>query len=114
MVIVVAITAIYSFVIPAFNMSISIRILRFGLMGLAASFGLFGVTVGLIAILLHMSSLRSFGIPYMSPFGPFIYSDQKDMIVRAPIWKRFSRPRLISQNNVKREQNPPVSKPERE
>jgi spore germination protein KA len=114
MVIVVAITAISSFVIPTFNMAISIRILRFGLMGLAASFGLFGITVGLIAILLHMTSLRSFGIPYMDPFGPFIASGQKDMIFRVPIWGMFSRPRLMSQKNVTREQNSPPSKPKQE
>jgi spore germination protein KA len=71
MVIVVAITAIASFVIPAYNMSISLRILRFILMILAASFGLYGVMLGMIAIVLHLSSIRSFGIPYMSPFGPF-------------------------------------------
>ncbi|WP_370465082.1 spore germination protein [Neobacillus kokaensis] len=114
MVIVVAITAISSFVIPSFNMAISIRILRFGLMGFAASFGLLGVTLGLIAILLHMSSLRSFGVPYMSPFGPFNPSDQKDMIFRVPIGKMLTRPHLISQKNETRGQNEPASKPERE
>lgn len=111
MVIVVAITAIASFVLPAFNMAISIRIIRFGLMALAASFGLFGITVGLIAIVLHLCSLRSFGVPYMSPFAPFIPEDQKDMMLRVPIWGMFSRPRLISQKNVVREQDSPTRKP---
>lgn len=113
MVIVVAITAISSFVLPAFNIAISVRMLRFGLMMFAASFGLFGVTIGLIAIVLHMCSLRSFGVPYMSPFGPFVPADQKDMIFRVPIWGMFSRPRFISQKNVVREQASPTSKPER-
>ncbi|MGP7818888.1 spore germination protein [Niallia sp. 01092] len=112
MVIVVAITAISSFVFPSFNMAISVRILRFILMGLAASFGLFGITVGLIAIVLHLCSIRSFGVPYMSPFAPFIPVDQKDAMFRLPIWRLFSRPRLISQKNVKREQDPSASKPE--
>lgn len=111
MVIVVAITAIASFVLPSFNMAISIRIIRFGLMALAASFGLFGITIGLIAIVLHLCSLRSFGVPYMSPFAPFIPEDQKDMMLRVPIWGMFSRPRLISQKNVVREENPPTGKP---
>lgn len=105
MVIVVSITAISSFVVPAMNMSIAIRIIRFPLMGLAASFGLFGIIVGVIALVLHMCSLRSFGVPYMSPFGPFILADQKDAIFRLPHWAMFSRPRLISQKNVIREQN---------
>ncbi|MGM0879256.1 MAG: spore germination protein [Bacillota bacterium] len=112
MVIVVSITAISSFVFPAFNMAITIRMLRFIMMGLAASFGLFGITVGVIALILHLCSLRSFGVPYMSPFAPFILSDQKDSIFRLPLWRLSSRPRLISQKNVTREQNPPTTKPE--
>lgn len=111
MVIVVSITAISNFVFPAFNMAISIRILRFGFMGLAASFGLFGITVGLIAMVLHLCSLRSFGVPYMTPVAPFILADQKDVIFRLPQWALFSRPRLISQKNVVREDNPPTPKP---
>ncbi|MEC0276125.1 spore germination protein [Peribacillus frigoritolerans] len=105
MVIVVAITAISSFVLPAFTLSMSIRMLRFLMMGLAASFGIFGLIVGFIALVLHMCSLRSFGVPYMSPLGPFIREDIKDTIIRVPIWRMFSRPRLISQKNNKREQN---------
>ncbi|MFC5405276.1 spore germination protein [Cohnella soli] len=103
MVIVVAITAISSFVVPATNMSISIRMLRFPLMVLAATFGLFGIIVGVIVLVLHLCSLRSFGVPYMSPFGPFNLKDQKDALIRLPQWAMTTRPRLISQkNNVRR------------
>ncbi|MBD0381447.1 spore germination protein [Paenibacillus sedimenti] len=112
MVIVVAITAIANFVIPSFNMAITIRILRFALMIIAASFGLYGITVGLIAIVLHLCSLRSFGIPYMAPMAPFILADQKDTIFRLPQWALFARPRLISQKNNIRENNAPTNKPE--
>ncbi|MDF2645932.1 MAG: spore gernimation protein [Paenibacillus sp.] len=112
MVIIVAITAISNFVIPSFNMGITIRILRFLLMLIAASFGLYGVTVGLIAIVLHLCSLRSFGIPYMSPMAPFILADQKDTIFRLPQWALHERPRLISQKNNIRENNASSNKPE--
>ncbi|ASS96715.1 spore germination protein [Peribacillus simplex] len=105
MVIVVAITAISSFVLPAFSLSMSIRMLRFPMMALAASFGIFGLVVGFIALVLHLCSLRSFGVPYMSPFGPFIRDDMKDTFIRVPRLGMFSRPRLISQKNNKREQN---------
>ncbi|UFJ39837.1 spore germination protein [Brevibacillus humidisoli] len=111
MVIVVAITAISTFVLPAFNIGIAVRILRFALMALAASFGLFGIIVGLIALVLHLCSLRSFGVPYLSPFAPLIPTDQKDAMLRVPWWAMFSRPRLISQRNVRREQNPSTPKP---
>ncbi|MNI24737.1 Spore germination protein A1 [compost metagenome] len=111
MVMVVALTAISSFVFPSYSMSNAFRMLRFPMMGLAASFGLFGVFVGIIAILLHLCSLRTFGVPYMSPFAPMIPEDQKDAIFRFPRWALFTRPRLINQTNVIREQNPPSPKP---
>lgn len=112
MVIVVSITAIANFCFPAYNMAISVRMLRFGMMMLAASFGLYGITLGLLALLLHLNSLRSFGVPYMAPFSPFILEDQKDAIFRFSRWGLFSRPRLINQKNMKREEIPRTSKSE--
>lgn len=106
MVIVVSLTAISSFVAPQFNLAISIRILRFGFMVLAASFGLFGIILGLIMMVIHLTSLRSFGIPYLTPVAPFIPADQKDVMVRLPIWSLFSRPRLINQKDIIREKTP--------
>ncbi|UOQ45126.1 spore germination protein [Halobacillus salinarum] len=102
MVIVVALTAISSFVFPAYNMAISIRILRFGFMILAATFGLYGVILGLLAMVLHLCSLQSFGKAYMSPFAPFIPKDQKDVLIRFPHWGLLSRPSSMVQYNEKR------------
>lgn len=103
MVIVVSLTAISSFVSPTFNMGIAVRILRFGFMILAGTFGLFGIILGLIAMVLHLNSLRSFGIPYLSPNAPFILQDQKDNFFRFPHWALFTRPRLINQKDRDRE-----------
>lgn len=103
MVIVVSLTAISSFVSPSFNMAISIRMLRFGFMFLAATFGMFGILIGVIIMVLHLTSLRSFGVPYLAPMAPFIGNDQKDVILRIPHWGMFSRPRLINQKDIQRE-----------
>ena len=110
MVIVVSITAISSFVSPTYDIAVAGRILRFLFMIIASAFGLYGILIALIALLLHLSSLKSFGVPYMSPLGPFSASGQKDTFVRLPIWKMLFRPSLISKN--KRRQN--YSKPSRE
>ncbi|MDF2715848.1 MAG: gerKA5 [Paenibacillus sp.] len=93
MVIIVSITAISSYVIPSSGMSISIRMIRFILMGLAASFGFYGILIGLIILVLHLASLYSFGVPYMSPLGPFLPEDQKDTLFRVPWPKMTTRPR---------------------
>lgn len=110
MVIVVSTTAISSFVLPAYNMSIAFRMLRFPIMALAASFGLFGIIVGIIALILHLCSLRTFGVPYMTPFAPLIVTDHKDTILRLPHWMMTSRPHLINQKNKKRRSSTPPQK----
>lgn len=114
MVIVVSVTAISNFVFPSVNMAIPIRILRFPFIALAASFGLVGVIVGMVALLLHLCSLRSFGVPYMAPFGPMILSDMKDTLFRAPLWAMSTRPKLIAKDNIVREQTPMPKPPNTE
>ncbi|MDF2649537.1 MAG: spore germination protein [Paenibacillus sp.] len=102
MVIVVSITGIASFSTPSFDFAMSVRLMRFLLMILAASFGIYGITLGMFVIITHLCSLRSFGIPYMAPFAPFIAADQKDAMLRFPLWAQLTRPRLLNQNKVAR------------
>jgi spore germination protein KA len=110
MVIVVSLTAISSFVLPAYNMSIAFRMLRFPLMGLAASFGLFGIFVGCTTIILHMCSLRSFGVPYMTPLAPIVPSDNKDAVLRFPHRLLITRPRMTNHKNIRRQSPYPSQK----
>ncbi|WP_426452665.1 spore germination protein [Paenibacillus sp. S-38] len=100
MVIVVALTGISSFSTPAYNLSLSIRLIRFLMMACAGVLGFYGIMILSIMLLAHMCSLRSFGIPYMTPYGPFILQDQKDSLLRIPLGQLFSRPRLVNQNNI--------------
>ncbi|GAB6179067.1 spore germination protein [Desulfotomaculum defluvii] len=99
MVIVVAFTGIATFSVPQYNLGISVRILRFPLMLSAAFLGLFGVMVGLLAILLHLCSLRSFGVPYLSPLAPFNLQALKDTLILAPHWSRRMRPAELVQQH---------------
>ncbi|RUS46709.1 spore germination protein [Cohnella sp. AR92] len=105
MVIIVSITAIASYVIPSGSMSMSARMLRFLFMVLAASFGLFGVIIGLIGLVLHLSSLRSFGVPYMAPMSPIIMSDIKDSLFRFPWTMMKKRPWSTASPNNRRREN---------
>jgi spore germination protein KA len=84
MVIIVSLTAISSFVIPETGMSIAARMIRFALIFLAGFIGLYGILFGIFILVLHLASLRSFGMPYMSPLGPYNSKDIKDSIFRFP------------------------------
>lgn len=103
MVIIVSITAIASFVIPEMGMSITARMLRFIFMGLAAFIGLYGILFGLILLVLHLASLRSFGMPFMSPIGPFVPGDIKDSLFRLPWRSMRTLPKQNLPKNVKRQ-----------
>lgn len=103
MVIVVAATAIASFTSPVYSMSLSVHLLRFPMLLLAGSLGLFGVVMGLSALLIHMSALRSFGVPYLEPFAPIIFSEWKDALVRAPLWMMDTRPKSTAKQAYVRE-----------
>ncbi|WP_370636246.1 spore germination protein [Cohnella sp. CFH 77786] len=85
MVIIVSLTGIASFAIPQYNFAIALRILRFPLMAFAAFLGIFGIMVAFLLIWLHLSSLRVLGQPYLSPLGPFIPRQMRDVFIRAPL-----------------------------
>ncbi|WP_219838400.1 spore germination protein [Paenibacillus sp. R14(2021)] len=86
MVIIVSMTGIASFAIPRYNMGIAFRILRFPLLILSGSLGLYGIAMGTIIILIHLVRLESFGVPYMSPIAPLQLDELKDTLIRAPRW----------------------------
>ncbi|MNC20686.1 Spore germination protein A1 [compost metagenome] len=102
MVIVVSLTGICSFTTPAFNMALSVRLLRFVIVFVAAVMGLYGIAILALILIAHLCSLRSLGVPYMSPLGPFTPSAQKDTLIRSPIHFMKIRPRLAISSNVRK------------
>lgn len=103
-VIVVSITAIASFVAPVYSLGIAARLLRFLLLFAASTIGFYGIGMVMLLLLLHLSNLRSFGIPYLTPFAPFKLKDLKDTLVRAPLWLMRERPQLLPSKNKIRQQ----------
>jgi spore germination protein len=103
MVMVVAITGIASFTIPRYAAGTALRILRFPVMFLAGTLGLLGIMLGIITILVHLCTLRSFGVPYLSPMAPLKLRDLKDVLLRAPWWSLQARPHLTGEYNPHRQ-----------
>ncbi len=103
MVIVVSTTAIASFSIPAYNVSFALRLLKFPIMFLAASLGFYGIMSALLILLVHLCRLKSFGVPYLSGFAPFIAEEIKDTFFRGPWWWMYNRPRIFQPKQTKRQ-----------
>ncbi|WP_088013746.1 spore germination protein [Gottfriedia acidiceleris] len=91
MVIVVALTAISSFIIPNYEMASSLRVIRFPVMIMASLFGLIGLIVSTMVLMIHGLSLSSYNKPYTLPFSPINRDAFKDTIIRIPLnylWKK--------------------------
>ena len=75
----------------------------------AAFLGMFGIMAAFSMLLFYLCSLRSFGVPYLSPLAPLILADLKDTLIRAPAWAMLFRPRLIGY--IDRQRQNPGQKP---
>lgn len=65
----VSIAGVCGFVQPNRDLAEAVRVWRFFLAFLGAVAGLFGVTAGVIGLLIHLSGLKSLGVDYLKPFS---------------------------------------------
>lgn len=101
MVIVTAVTAIATFVVnPLTDAAV---LLRFFLIFTSSILGGFGIVGGLLVVIVHLCSLRSFGTPYFSPFAPVDFKGLKDSIIRMPLWTLLTRPASITWDETNRQ-----------
>lgn len=85
--IVVSTAGVCGFAQPSRDFAEAIRVWRFLLAAMAAVAGLFGVTVGFVCLLLHLSGLESMGVAYLMPFSRI-----RDVsILRARLFKKKQR-----------------------
>ena len=90
LIIIVAITAISSFAIPDFSLGFHLRISRFAYTILGALCGFLGIGIGIFIHLITLCSLKSFGVPYLSPYMPKSNVRNNGYMLR-PVWKREKR-----------------------
>ncbi len=100
MIIIVAVCAITSFLTP--KLDIEIILSRTFLLISAATLGIYGFALGVIAILVYLSSLNSFGVEYLSYLSAINPQAIKDIYARVP-WSHMKlRPTAIQRLNITR------------
>lgn len=95
MIIIIGITAITSFLTPNYDIVLSLRAIRFGLIIASGVIGLYGIMLGLIVTLIHLIRLNSFGISYLAPATNPHLSDMKDMYIKLPLGLFKKRPKYM-------------------
>ena len=94
-VVVVAITALSSLAIPNEEFSAPLRLIKYGMIVLGGTLGVYGIALGLYLVISHLAGLTTFHIPYLMPFVATKkerFRGEKDGILRAPIWWLRRRP----------------------
>ena len=91
LIVIIAITALGAFVVPNYSASFTIRLLRFMFTFLAGLLGFFGIAFGVFLMSLHMASLTSFGVPFLTPISPY-RPKNKDRVLRPRIYQQPYRP----------------------
>ncbi|QEY34767.1 spore germination protein [Caproiciproducens galactitolivorans] len=76
-------------------------LLRFIFLVMASFFGLYGFMFAVLALMIHLYSISSFGVPIMNSSYTNTLQDKKDIMVRAPWWFMKKRPKYLSENAVR-------------
>jgi len=101
MVIAISLSAIANFVVTPLTESATL--LRYVFLLLVGFMGFYGLAYGVIVTTLYLTSLYSFGVPYLSPLSPVIPDQLGDTVIRTPIWNRVFRPRQFAKDRKRAE-----------
>lgn len=103
MVVVIAIASLSG--VALVNQSIAgiVTILRFFSLLLASILGIFGFLFSVFLILLYLSTLKSFGVPYLAPLSPFSLRDFIMAFTRPDFKIQDHRPKMLSENDKVRQ-----------
>jgi len=95
LVVIIAATAISSYTMASYGLSLALRWLRIPMILCASVLGMYGLTLGYLALTVHMCSLRSFGESYLGNlFDVTLLEDVPDTFVRMPIKWHKTRPKV--------------------
>ena len=98
MIIVVAISAISGLVFNSIEMVSAIRWWRFIMIFISALFGLEGIIIGFLILLIRLFTIKSFGRHYLAPFIPFNYNEIKDTFIKKQNKGEKYRNKLLTDN----------------
>lgn len=100
-VVLVAISSVALYIIP--DQIAETRLLRILFTLIGGIIGLYGIITGLIILTTYLTSITSFGVPYLAPFAPHIKGDHKDAFIKKPIESMNKRPILFAGENSTRQ-----------
>lgn len=102
MVLIVAVTGLASFAIPNYMAGFGMRAWRFLILAGAAVLGFYGMAAVIFLLVVYLTGLRSFGVPFLAPLAP-LQPMTADAVTRGPVYQQEMRPRYTRPLNERRQ-----------
>lgn len=96
LIVVAAITGVANFTLVNQTLVLAVSISRFLIMICASFLGMYGFIISVMGLLLYLSSLSSFGLPYLAPLSPVTWKDLALVFARLPWVKKNDRPHMLN------------------
>ncbi|WP_155590402.1 spore germination protein [Lysinibacillus cavernae] len=97
-----AVAAILIFIIPSYELSISIKIFRLLLLIMTGLWGANGLFIGIFLLFTYLCSLRPMQAPYLWPLVPFFPKAMLRVLIRFPMTSDALRPYVVASKQRKR------------
>lgn len=101
LIIVVAVSSLGSYAMPDYALGMAFRIGQMLFLGAGCAFGLYGMVLLLLVMLVRLCCLTSLGSPMAAPMAP-LRTHNPDILVRWPIWRQRLRTWLGNPQNMER------------
>ena len=100
-VIVIALAKIALYTVP--EQAYQLTVLQYLFLIVGGSIGMIGIVGLMIYLVVYLSSVDSYGCPYLAPFAPRVKSDLKDGVIMGTTKQMKTRPKSFKNHNLKRQ-----------
>lgn len=109
-----SVAAVGTFATPSFELGMANTLSRIVLIILTGLFGVPGFLLGFLALIIFLTTTRSFGVPYFWPLVPFNYQALKTILLRPTISLQNIRPSILQPQDKTRQPAPAFKRKLRE
>ncbi|MCD1257423.1 spore germination protein [Paenibacillus athensensis] len=97
-----AVTAVSSFTLVNQSLVGSVSLIRYFVLICSSVLGMYGFMISTIAIVVYLSRLESFGVPYLAPLSPITWTDFMSAITRKSWFSIDKRPSILRPKDATR------------
>ncbi|NIK71740.1 MULTISPECIES: spore germination protein [unclassified Paenibacillus] len=105
MLVVTALSMVSTYTLVNQSLSGLVTILRLFILACSAFLGMYGFFWGMFALLIYLTRMQSFGVPYLAPFSPPVFKDMIMALLTKPRSRVKRRPFIYKPQDIERKES---------